>query len=121
MRQDLGSRRLAWTRRGLSSDVLFRHFHLRKTSTLFMPSTRPNQKTDLHPKFRRALLAFGVALAWLFGREFADATVSGLFAIPISRPTIAIAKLCVYYCWVVLVAIALGAVTSMVGLFFQLG
>src|SRR5699024_7027405 len=54
MRQDLGSRRLAWTRRGLSSDVLFRHFHLRKTSTLFMPSTRPNQKTDLHPKFRRA-------------------------------------------------------------------
>ncbi|HIW46861.1 MAG TPA: ABC transporter permease [Candidatus Yaniella excrementigallinarum] len=68
-----------------------------------------------------ALLAFGVALAWLFGREFADATVSGLFAIPISRPTIAIAKLCVYYCWVVLVAIALGAVTSMVGLFFQLG
>src|SRR5699024_12162882 len=58
---------------------------------------------------------------WLFGREFADATVSGLFAIPISRPTIAIAKLCVYYCWVVLVAIALGAVTSTVGLFFQLG
>src|SRR5699024_7340095 len=40
--------------RGLSSDVLFEHFHLRKTSTLFMPSTRPDHKTDLHPKFRRA-------------------------------------------------------------------
>src|SRR5699024_3550276 len=43
--------------RGLSSDVLFEHFHLRKTSTLFMPSTRPDHKTDLHPKFRRASIS----------------------------------------------------------------
>ena len=33
--------------------------------------------------------AFGVALSWMFGREFADGTVSALFALPVSRPTIA--------------------------------
>ncbi|MFC8907026.1 ABC transporter permease [Micromonospora sp. NPDC057140] len=42
------------------------------------------------------LLAFGVVLSWLFGREFADGTVTGLFALPVSRPTIALAKLIVY-------------------------
>src|SRR3954462_9509847 len=31
------------------------------------------------------LLAFGVGASWLFGREFADGTVSGLFGLPVSR------------------------------------
>src|SRR5699024_4582592 len=51
--------------RGLSSDVLFEHFHLRKTSTLFMPSTRPDHKTDLHPKFRRAHIQH----SWVFFQQ----------------------------------------------------
>ncbi|MBE1489655.1 ABC transporter permease [Plantactinospora soyae] len=50
------------------------------------------------------LLAFGVALSWLVGREFADGTVTGLFALPVSRPTIALAKLIVYLLWSVVVA-----------------
>ena len=38
------------------------------------------------------LLAFGVVLSWLIGREFADATITGLFALPIKRSTIALAS-----------------------------
>ena len=39
------------------------------------------------------LLAFGVGASWLYGREFADGTVSGLFGLPVSRGAIAAAKL----------------------------
>ncbi len=82
-----------------------------------------NQLTGISAQITAAgaLLAFGVGLAWMFGREFSDGTVSGLFAVPISRPTIAMAKLCVYYCWVVLVAIVLGGLVGLIGLVFQLG
>ncbi len=30
------------------------------------------------------LLAFGVGASWLYGREFAEGTVSGLFGLPVS-------------------------------------
>jgi len=53
------------------------------------------------------LLGFGVVLAWLFGREFADGTVTGLFAIPVGRGTVAAAKLVVYVCWAVVVSAGL--------------
>ncbi|TXS60485.1 hypothetical protein CHU67_01555 [Corynebacterium sp. LK19] len=39
----------------------FRHFHLRKTSTLFTPSTHPDHQTHLHPKLRRAGYLVGVS------------------------------------------------------------
>ena len=32
------------------------------------------------------LLAFGVVLSWLVGVEFADGTITALFALPVSRP-----------------------------------
>lgn len=54
-----------------------------------------------------ALLAFGVGLSWIFGREFVDGAVTGLFAQPVSRPTIALAKLCVYFFWAIAAAGAL--------------
>src|SRR5690625_3250666 len=70
--------------RGLSSDVLFEHFHLRKTSTLFMPSTRPDHKTDLHPKFRRAakILArdLGVDVTQVAGGGAAGGFAAGMYA-----------------------------------------
>ncbi|TCP55009.1 ABC-2 type transport system permease protein [Tamaricihabitans halophyticus] len=47
------------------------------------------------------LLGCGVVLAWLFGREFADGTITGLFALPVSRGRIALGKLAVYAVWVV--------------------
>jgi ABC-2 type transport system permease protein len=62
------------------------------------------------------LLAFGVALSWMFGREFADGTVSGLFALPVRRSTIAIAKLVVYLAWTLAVAAALTGTVAIIGL-----
>ena len=62
------------------------------------------------------LLAFGVALSWMFGREFADGTVSALFALPVSRPAIAVAKLVVYSAWAVGTAVLLTGVVGGVGL-----
>ena len=66
-----------------------------------------------------ALLAFGVGLSWLFGREFADNTVTGVFAQPITRGSIALAKLCVFLLWAAATACALVAATSAAG--FALG
>lgn len=61
------------------------------------------------------LLAFGVALSWMFGREFADGTVSALFALPVSRPTIAVTKLVVYAAWAAAVAVLVTAVVAVIG------
>ncbi len=52
-------------------------------------------------------VGYGVVLSWLFSREFADGTITGLFAIPVSRPTIATAKLVVYLAWGLITAAAL--------------
>jgi ABC-2 type transport system permease protein len=52
-------------------------------------------------------VGYGVVLSWLFSREFADGTITGLFAIPVSRPTIAAAKLIVYLAWGLVTAAAL--------------
>jgi ABC-2 type transport system permease protein len=54
-----------------------------------------------------ALLAFGVGISWLTGREFADRTVSGLFGLPVGRGTIAAAKLAVYGIWATAVSLAI--------------
>jgi ABC-2 type transport system permease protein len=59
--------------------------------------------------------AFGVALSWMFGREFADGTVSALFALPVSRSTIALAKLAVYGVWTAGVAVLLTVVIGVLG------
>jgi len=66
-----------------------------------------------------ALLAFGVGLSWLFGREFADNTITGLFAQPVTRGCIALAKLCVFFVWAAVIACALVAATLAAG--FALG
>ncbi|MFI7068421.1 ABC transporter permease [Kribbella sp. NPDC050124] len=68
-----------------------------------------------------ALLGYGVVLSWLFSREFADGTITGLFAIPIPRPTIATAKLVVYFVWACVTAAALLVVLVLFGLAAGLG
>lgn len=68
-----------------------------------------------------ALLAFGVALSWTFGREFSDGTISGLFALPVSRPTIALAKLCIHVLWTAAVALTLAILVLAAGLILDLG
>ena len=67
------------------------------------------------------LLAFGVVLSWMVGREFADGTVTGLFALPVRRDTIALAKLLVYLLWTVAVALVLVGVVAVIGLLLSLG
>jgi ABC-2 type transport system permease protein len=61
-----------------------------------------------------ALLGAGVVVSWSFGREFSDATVSGLFALPTSRTTIAGAKITVLTLW----TLALTALTILAAIAF---
>src|SRR5699024_1768559 len=68
-----------------------------------------------------ALLAFGVGLSWIFGREFTDHAITGLFALPVTRPTIALAKLLVHLLWTVAVALALTVLVLAAGLLLGLG
>ena len=68
-----------------------------------------------------SMLGFGVALAWTFGREFADGTVTGLFALPIGRRTLASAKLSAYAAWAAMVSVALMVVLVIVGFALGLG
>lgn len=66
-------------------------------------------------------LAFGVLLSWLFGREFSDGTLTGLFALPVRRATLAAAKLVVYAAWAVAVSVGLVVVLLGLGLATGLG
>lgn len=65
--------------------------------------------------------AFGIALSWMFGREFSDGTIAALFALPVSRPTIALAKLGVYGIWAGAVAMLLTLVVAALGLAMGFG
>ena len=64
---------------------------------------------------------FAVVLAWVFGREFGDGTITGLFALPVRRSTIALAKLVVYAAWAVAMSVLLGLVLILVGTIAGLG
>jgi ABC-2 type transport system permease protein len=64
---------------------------------------------------------FAVVLAWMFGREFGDGTITGLFALPVGRPTIALAKLIVYAVWAAAMSLLLALVLIFVGTLAGLG
>lgn len=68
-----------------------------------------------------SLLGYGVALSWMFGREFADGTITGLFALPVSRSTIVTAKFLIYGLWTLLTSVALLATLTLSGMAFGLG
>lgn len=67
------------------------------------------------------LLAFGVGISWLYGREFADGTIPGLFGLPVSRGAIAAAKLGVYLAWAGAVTLVLVVALFGVGVVVGLG
>jgi ABC-2 type transport system permease protein len=67
------------------------------------------------------LLGFGVALSWMVGREFTDGTITGLVALPVSRPAIAAAKFVVYLLWALVTATVLTGVLALIGLALDLG
>lgn len=64
---------------------------------------------------------FAVVLAWMFGREFGDGTISGLFALPVRRSTIALSKLLVYGAWAIVMSVLLAVVLVAVGTIAGLG
>ncbi|WP_431277997.1 ABC transporter permease [Leifsonia poae] len=64
---------------------------------------------------------FGIILAWMFGREFTENTVSNLFGLPVGRATIALSKLVTYAIWSVLVSLVLSLGLLVSGLIAGLG
>lgn len=65
--------------------------------------------------------ALGIGLSWLIGREFADGTITGLFALPTPRWAIGLAKLLVYLLWTLLVSILLLGMLLLLGLLLGYG
>jgi ABC-2 type transport system permease protein len=66
-------------------------------------------------------IAIGVVVAWCFGREFADRTAGSLFALPVSRGSIAFSKFVVLMVWSVVVCAGLMLVAMLIGLAAGLG
>lgn len=67
------------------------------------------------------LLGFGIVLSWMFGREFTDGTITGLFALPVSRSRIALAKLAVYAAWNLAITVLLTLSILALGLALHYG
>lgn len=67
------------------------------------------------------LFGFGLVIVWMFGREFTDGTITGLFGLPVSRAKLALSKLALFVLWACATTFALGIVVSVVGLFLNLG
>ena len=68
-----------------------------------------------------ALTALGIGLSWLIGREFAEGTIVGLFALPVPRWAIALAKLVVYVAWTVLTSVAVCVALLLLGILLAYG
>lgn len=67
------------------------------------------------------LLGFGVVIGWVFGREFTEGTIGGLFALPVSRGASAAAKLLLVLLWPVAVALGLVITLLAAGAFLTAG
>ena len=63
----------------------------------------------------------GILLSWSFGREFGEGTISGLFALPVSRVVIATAKMITYLLWSIAAAVIVSAALVCGGLVAGLG
>lgn len=61
------------------------------------------------------LLSLGFGFAWCFGREFVEGTVVNLFALPVDRGRVALAKCLVLLVWSVLVSVASSLLLLLVG------
>lgn len=67
------------------------------------------------------LLAFGTLLSWMFGREFTEGTISGLFALPVPRASLATAKLAVFFGTTLITALMIPAVIGLLGTLLGFG
>ncbi|MFC7618802.1 ABC transporter permease [Microlunatus sp. GCM10028923] len=64
---------------------------------------------------------FGIVLAWMFAREFTEGTITGLFALPVGRGSIASAKIIVFAGWALAVNVMIIAGLTGVGLLLGYG
>jgi ABC-2 type transport system permease protein len=58
---------------------------------------------------------FSLVESWVFGREFADGTLSDLLAVPVARATILLAKFLVVVLWSLLLTVMLFLVSLLLG------
>lgn len=68
-----------------------------------------------------ALLAIGVVVAWVFGREFTDKTFGALFATPTPRGAIATAKILILVAWGIALVCVVAVLTLVAGMLIGLG
>ncbi len=66
-------------------------------------------------------LGTGIVVAWVFGREHADRTFPSLFALPVSRASIAGAKFVVLAGWIALLSVLVVTVSLSIGLVADVG
>lgn len=67
------------------------------------------------------MLGFGVVAGWVFGREFTEGTITGLWATPVARPVIATAKLLLLSAWSVVTTVVLAVALTVAALFADPG
>jgi len=67
------------------------------------------------------LFGFGLVIVWLFGREFVDGTIAGLFGLPVRLGQIALAKIVLFTLWACAVTAMLSLALLCVGAAIGLG
>lgn len=67
------------------------------------------------------LFGFGLVIVWMFGREFVDGTITGLFGLPIPRDRLALAKIALFVLWACVTTLMLTGALVSVGGFLGLG
>lgn len=65
------------------------------------------------------LFGFGLVIVWLFGREFADGTITGLFGLPVPREKLALAKIVLFVLWACATTLMLAIALVGVGTFLD--
>jgi ABC-2 type transport system permease protein len=67
------------------------------------------------------LLGFGVVAGWVFGREFTDGTITGLWATPVARSVVAAAKLVLLLVWSLATTVVLAVALVVAAAFVDSG
>lgn len=67
------------------------------------------------------VFGFGLVIVWLFGREFVEGTITGLFGLPVPRQTLALSKIVLFMLWACATTLALAAALIAVGGVLRLG
>lgn len=66
------------------------------------------------------LIGFGFVTSWVFGREHTDRTMKDLLALPVTRPTIVMAKFVIVFIWCILLALIMYSVAIFFGFIIHL-